>query len=296
MEPEAKQELELAQEVWNRNLVLLINLTKNETSPATLPLYLTVPQHTYLPLYAKQIREHFKVTSNATPWFEVDGKPLQWHYPIGAIFDVQGSRALPWVLTVHFEHYPNEEILACNTDPAANNETIRVLFSETLKQSNVIKFGDANNLLNLDSQDTGSLWGGFSRNDFGLFDDINRKIFKISVDANKYRKVPIRLLQPKKRILVHSVELADELTLYQVVSKLVFTATHPDKLIAPSELIAESPTYRRLQATNGQTHTTCEYEVVIQGIHAPLATPIRWLARTLASPDNFLYIAVRKIE
>jgi hypothetical protein len=37
-------------------------------------------------------------------------------------------------------------------------------------------------------------------------------------------------------------------------------------------------------------------QVIIQGIHAPLATPIRWLARALSSPDNFLYIAVRKVE
>jgi hypothetical protein len=32
-----------------------------------------------MPLHAKQIRDHFRVTSHATPWFEVDGKPLQWY-------------------------------------------------------------------------------------------------------------------------------------------------------------------------------------------------------------------------
>jgi hypothetical protein len=47
---------------------------------------------------------------------------------------VQSSRALPWVLTVHFEHYPIEEILQCNTDPANNFEAVKILFSETMKQ------------------------------------------------------------------------------------------------------------------------------------------------------------------
>lgn len=47
---------------------------------------------------------------------------------------------------------------------------------------------------------------------------------------------------------------------------------------------------------SNQLVRSAHLKVVIQGIHAPLATPIRWLARTLASPDNFLYIAVRKIE
>lgn len=137
--------------------------------------------------------------------------------------------------------------------------------------------------------------------------------------------MPIRLLQPKKRVTLHGIELNEELSLFQVISRLVFNATNPDSIndastayssrnllsfiffplssaivscvevVAPVESVTPSPSFKRLTATTplGQT---VEYEIVIQGIHPPLATPIRWLARALSSPDNFLYIAVKKLE
>jgi autophagy-related protein 5 len=87
-----------------------------------------LPRHSYLPIVTDKVRKHFSrfVTAELQEnplWFSCDGVALRWHMPIGVIFDQQqtsvetddGGLALPWQITVHFDKYPDKEILFCES-------------------------------------------------------------------------------------------------------------------------------------------------------------------------------------
>jgi len=183
--------LEVIKEVWNKNIILSVSLNKSE-SPS--PYYVVVSQHSYLPWCTKQIREHFKIITDQPAWFEFNGIPLQWHYPLGVLHDWLSPHSYPFNLTINFDNYPSEEILMCPEQSTVNSETVKTLFNDVYKQAIAAKYGDTNSISNLDSQESRALWGSFSRNDFTTFHNTNQKINK-----EKWKKIPIRILQTKKK-------------------------------------------------------------------------------------------------
>ena len=77
-----------------------------------------------------QVRKHFAPSVSANlqenpMWFEVNGAPVRWHLPVGVLFDLAattqdpsapgGACTAPWNVTVHFDKYPDKEILKCDS-------------------------------------------------------------------------------------------------------------------------------------------------------------------------------------
>ena len=78
-----------------------------------------------------QVRKHFAPSVSANlqenpMWFEANGAPVRWHLPVGLLFDLaaaqdsgsaasSGASTTPWNVTVHFDKYPDKEILKCDS-------------------------------------------------------------------------------------------------------------------------------------------------------------------------------------
>jgi len=272
--------------LWNSSIILLISLPINENasqlreSSHSQTLYFPILRHSYITMFSKQFREYFGITSTSPAWFEVDGKPLQWHYPIGVLYDCLGShKGFPWNITIHFDHYPMEEILLCPEE--VNFDTIKIVFNDSVKQANAIKFGDIKSINDLNERESGAMWGGLSRNDFSTFYEINKKIFVES----RWKHVPIRIFRPKQRSIQNFVDVGDakDFDLFETIEKVgvlgqgIMRAPNLRNILVPSE-------------------NNTEYEITIQGIHPLLSSSIRWLSQYLSTPDNFLYIVVKKLE
>ena len=85
-----------------------------------------------------QVRKHFAPSVSANlqenpMWFEANGAPLRWHLPVGVLFDLAsaqdsgaaasaatGACTTPWNVTVHFDKYPDKEILKCDGRSVGN--------------------------------------------------------------------------------------------------------------------------------------------------------------------------------
>lgn len=48
-------------------------------------------------------------------WFDFNGTPLKWNFPVGLLFDLMVSEddKLPYLVNVHFTKFPEEVLFKC---------------------------------------------------------------------------------------------------------------------------------------------------------------------------------------
>ena len=75
-----------------------------------------------------QVRKHFSKfiherLAESEMWYESWGTPLKWHHPIGVIFDSLKTEetVLPWQITVHFDRFPQADLLPCPSREAVES-------------------------------------------------------------------------------------------------------------------------------------------------------------------------------
>jgi autophagy-related protein 5 len=206
-------------------------------------------------------------------WFEYNGVPLKWHYPVGVLFDLiidDPSTALPWPLTVHFHGFPSAELMRC-----PNDEAIRSLYTNALKEANYLKHGDGGRVNKLSLDDSNNLWNGLLRHEFDTFWSANDKL--VCALPDDLKSVPLRLCErdrPATQVLFEPLTAANA---HRSLADLL-RSVYPDRF---SSLLDTAP-------NNGQPVLA-----LVQGVAPPLATSVFWLATHFSHPDNFLYIVIK---
>ncbi|TKC52594.1 hypothetical protein EI555_018043 [Monodon monoceros] len=100
---------DVLRDVWFGRIPTCFTLYQDEiTEREAEPYYLLLPRVSYLTLVTDKVKKHFQKVMRQEDiseiWFEYEGTPLKWHYPIGLLFDLlASSSALPWNITVHFK-------------------------------------------------------------------------------------------------------------------------------------------------------------------------------------------------
>ncbi|XP_033615909.1 autophagy protein 5-like [Fukomys damarensis] len=99
---------DVLRDVWFGRIPTCFTLYQDEiTEREAEPYYLLLPRVSYLTLVTDKVKKHFQKVmrqDNSEIWFEYEGTPLKWHYPIGLLFDLlASSSALPWNIIVHFK-------------------------------------------------------------------------------------------------------------------------------------------------------------------------------------------------
>ncbi|CAH3178039.1 unnamed protein product [Porites lobata] len=271
------EDREVLRYIWDGRLPVCFNLSSDEVVQVEQPdpYYLLVPRLSYLTLVTDKVQRHFQraISSESVDemWFEYDGQPLKWHYPIGVLFDLHGSSAsLPWNLTVHFQRFPEDKIMRC---PA--KEAIEAVFMSAVKEADNLKH--RSQVINsMQKKDHKQLWLGLSNDKFEQFWAVNRRLMERTGDDPYFKFIPFRILQSDSPFIQQ---------LFRPVTESGELRTLGDLL---NEFVPEA-------FTSGSGAIDNEWRVVIHGIEPPLETPAQWISEHFSHPDNFLYIVLVRV-
>ncbi|KAK7503046.1 hypothetical protein BaRGS_00005672 [Batillaria attramentaria] len=266
------EDREILREVWDGRIPICFVLAREEidTLEEPEPYFLLVPRQSYFPLVTDKVHRQFvkyvKQESQAQGelWLDFEGQPLRWHHPIGVLFDLYGDpKNLPWHLTVHYENFPEDELLHC-----PSKEAVEAHFMATVKEADALKH--RSQVINgMQKKDHKQLWTGFQNDKFDQFWSVNRKLME-NEGEEIFKHIPFRIHQPDSVVIQKLFKPLDDSgephTLEQLLKCTLPEYDWPDEL-----------KYKR---------------VIIQGIEPRLDTPALWLSEHLSYPDNFLHICI----
>ncbi|CAO3592521.1 unnamed protein product [Absidia cylindrospora] len=236
-----------------------------------------LPRYSFFPLITPQLITHVNKLQASEPhsiWYEYDGEPLKWHYPIGLLYDMvtrmrpsSSARQLPWRILVHNENFPETVLLR---NPGI--ETIQDMYMSMIKEADFLRHGSTKKVMNLSKQDQSQLWHALSTERYDDHWNVNQHI--LDDRGAGLRSVPIRLYLPDQCPVIQDTasftdDIGDLLTLGDVL-----------KTIVPGLIV------------KGDTTKEPDFIVVSHGIELSLHTPIRWASDHLSYPDNFLHIII----
>uniref|UniRef100_UPI00358F3975 autophagy protein 5-like isoform X1 n=2 Tax=Myxine glutinosa TaxID=7769 RepID=UPI00358F3975 len=270
------EERDILRAVWAGRVPARFTLAPEEPADHDLePYYVLLPRVSYLPLVTDKVLRHFhkalKAEDAGDVWFDFEGTPLKWHYPVGLLFDLYATNSsLPWNITVHFKGYPQDELLL-----RSSKEEIETQLMSTLKEADSIKHrggagrrGCTGVMSELQRKEHRQIWLGLSNGKFEQFWAVNRKLMDVPPEETAFRHIPFRLYQ------------ADSDRPYM------------QRLMRPTRPSGQMLTLQDLLQSvlpGGLPHG---YDIVTHGIRPPLDTPLQWLSEHLSYPDNFLHLCL----
>ncbi|XP_055716765.1 autophagy protein 5 [Phlebotomus papatasi] len=231
------------------------------------PFYLMVPRLSYLPLVTEKVRKHFvRFISNEQQegdiWFDCDGTPLKWHYPIGVLFDLtMGDEVpnLPWSVTIHFGNLPGEFVFKCPT-----KEVVEAHFMSCLKEADHLKHR-GQIVSAMQKKDHTQLWLGLVNDKFDQFWAVNRRLMESHGDQDNFKYIPVRCYNEDGSYVQKLIQPTSKTNLKQTLKDLLEYFSTPAR-----------------RAVAARMH----------GITVDLDTPLQWLSEHLSYPDNFLHICL----
>ena len=144
---------------WHGNIPCCLSLSPHDLADITPPAphYIMLPRLSYLHVAAASVIASLLTSSlssleNGGVWFSHNKVPLDWHLPIGVLFDKIALNAdlashttpqlLPLELTVHFSSYP-DTLLQYTSQTPTDLSTVRQHFAQSLKQSLFLEHGNS---------------------------------------------------------------------------------------------------------------------------------------------------------
>ncbi|XP_060069234.1 autophagy protein 5-like [Ylistrum balloti] len=263
------EDREIMREIWEGRIPVCFSISLEDVeSEEPESVYLMMPRLSYFPLVTDKIQKHFiKYISSEKQgemWLEYEGQPLKWHYPIGLLFDLFACNdMLPWCVTVHFQNFPEEDLLHCNS-----KEVVESHFISTVKEADTLKHrGQVIN--SMQKRDHKQLWSGLLHEKFDQFWSVNKKLME-STGEDMFKNIPYRLYLPERSYIQQ---------LFRPINTEGYNQTLRDLLmeVVPS-MWNEDKTFSR--------------RVVIHGVEPCLDTPLLWMSEHLSYPDNYLHICL----
>ncbi|KAK4823339.1 hypothetical protein QYF61_001616 [Mycteria americana] len=157
---------DVLRDVWFGRIPTCFTLYQDEiTEREAEPYYLLLPRISYLTLVTDKVKKHFQKVMRQEEvseiWFEYEGTPLKWHYPIGLLFDLHASNtALPWSITVHFKNFPEKDLLHCHS-----KDVIEAHFMACIKEADALKH--KSQVINeMQKKDHKQLWMGLQNGNY----------------------------------------------------------------------------------------------------------------------------------
>jgi len=253
------EDREVLGEVWGGRVPAIFNLAEGDGTAE--PCCLMLPRMSYLPLATEKVKSHFStsVDQNGSIWFSHRGTPLRWHLPIGLLFDMLGSNYQDLAQT---SQLPWPITVHFSGFPAEDllecpsREAVESIFMSSLKESDQLKTS-GKVMKQMQAREHSQLWLGLCSDKYDQFWAVNRRLME---GSDAWRHLPVRVYS------------GDNCAMTQ-------------RLVCPSATLADIKEQFSLPETSS---------LVIQGVCPPTSTPVSWLARHLAHPDNFVHIAVRE--
>lgn len=260
---------EILKELWEGRIPVRFSLPLEEVDSGEEPesIYLMLPRLSYFPLVTDKVNKHFSKYVNqeeATEmWLAYSEQPLKWHYPIGVLYDLYGDKdSTPWNITVHFQDFPEDEILHCPSKEAVESQ-----FMSMVKEADSLKHR-AQIINNMQKRDHKQLWTALLHDRYDQFWSVNKKLMESSGD-DMFKYIPFRIYQidiPNiQKIFKPCNTEGEEQNLGELLHECVPHLWDEDKFTK---------------------------RVVTHGIEMTLNTPVLWLSQNFSYPDNFLHLCL----
>ncbi|KAF9546142.1 autophagy protein 5 [Mortierella hygrophila] len=277
----------VARVIWEGSIPIQFIWDPTETQGRILePYFVEVPRCSYLSLITNQIRRDFAAkrlgftSDEGEMWFDYQGIPLKWHYPIGLLFDIHVLQAtsmkkeaelpLPWRVTVHSQNFPGEKLIKNPTLKSCQD-----YFMSMIKEADYLRNGSTKKVMNMSKSDQTQLWEGLWSKSYDQFWGMNQRL--VSNDGTMARNLPVRIYLPENCPVIQDLvspldEYGGPRTLRQILHAAV-----PDLFpLVVVDAGLSSPVA----------------SVLIHGVRPSLETDAIWAAQTMAYPDNFLHLVV----
>ncbi|KAI9138807.1 autophagy protein Apg5-domain-containing protein [Paraphysoderma sedebokerense] len=294
--------------IWEGQLPIHFSLDPVEAGNIGLKpsdsLYLMLPRCSYLSLHTPTIQKFFveqsisllTVGDESEIWYEYNGVPLKWHYPIGLLYDLfaatssissspskspQSSQfpaagltpavSLPWKLTVHFQNFPNDKLLKVQ-----NSDTVQDFFMSMLKEADYMRHGSTKTIMGLSKSDQLQLWESFRTHSFTNFQKVNKTL--VPEDLKSIKSLPIRLYLCSRERQKENNQLQ-----YTVVQEPIgILKEGQDKPLTLQEYLSLAMPFQNI----------LEAAIRIHGIDMPTDTTVDWIYKSLWYPDNWVHVVV----
>ena len=278
---------EILRGFWNGQIA--VHLTLSQEDEETIPnpllrqLFVLFRRVSYLPLAQSRILEYWKPEHPENVWFSTPaGEVLQWHYPIGLLYDLHGNGQVPWQLTVHLQHFPLDKLLRLDTGSTPVEPCLDA-FMSTIKESDYLRHGSVKRVFGLPKQDQLDLWDGLVQ---GVICDDS---ITLADDFDKFWKV--------NSTLIHDPESIPKSIPLRIYDSSDHTSVFQRKISVFTESLGNfNKIKKRLEQTLGQllnTYALHHKRAFLHGIEIPLDTSILFLGKYCVYPDNFCHLVLQ---
>eukprot|EP00127_Corallochytrium_limacisporum_P003579 Clim_evm62s150 gene=Clim_evmTU62s150 len=256
---------QIQETLWDSSVSVEVHLARSDWTDEIepLPLLIQLRRVAYLPFYSDRIALHFGFEGSSEVWFEGASGPLQWHMPIGALYDhalvhpeSRVAEGTLWKIYLHVSHWPTQSLL-----PYSGIDDLRVIFISQLKEGIFMCNQSSKLFSELQAHQIEQMWRSLRDGDKSSFWVINNKL-RPSDPAGRY--LPFRLTcVGSGRVVQRLLPLCSEDGAATTVSAL--------------ETLVEG--------NNKELYTA--------GIAVPSGCELAWLYSKASYADNFLYIFVK---
>ncbi|CAO3650802.1 unnamed protein product [Cunninghamella echinulata] len=274
---------DILKSIWYGKLPLEIVLHNNVNES----FFFEIPRYFYLPMITSRIQT-LLYNDNLDPqtiWYEYNGEPLKWHYPIGLLYDIlinttlsgdqennnNTKQILPWRLILHQGSFPDNIILK---NPKL--DIIQDMYMSMIKEADFLRHGSTKKVMNLSKSDQSQLWQALSSESYDDFWSVNQHI--LDSKGSSLRNVPIRLYLPKQSPVIQDI--------------VSFTKENGDDYLLSDILKQLLPNLSIYSTSSNDSVQQQNILVKVHGIQLPLHTPIKWASDHLSYPDNFLHLVI----
>ncbi|VDM62420.1 unnamed protein product [Angiostrongylus costaricensis] len=256
---------EVSRKLWEAAVPVEIYFEREDDSgDVCQPSYAMLPRCSYFPVHLPRIleqlgaREHGVKLELEKVWLESNGVPLKIYYPIGVLFDLHKSQDSP-TLTVTIKTSPRPEGISF-----VSRDTMEAMFMQSVKEANYLKYQKNEIVSTMKMDEHKQLWSSLVHDRFDDFWSVNRRLMECT-DERPFHDIPIRLYaigKPFRQILQPPLdEKGEPRTLNNALNAL------------SSDLVQNE-----------------KYQFISHGVTLPMETPLTYLGKNLAYPDNFVHI------
>ncbi|KAL8854257.1 MAG: hypothetical protein Q9221_000971 [Calogaya cf. arnoldii] len=301
-----EQSIRLQDAIWDGSLPLDIRLSPQEcrTYDRSDPYLIQYPRLSYLPFLLPRLHAFFTpflIDSGVSPhggWFSYEDVPLNWHYPLGLLYDLfsgappaqvndsekddhsvpsQRPSTLPWRLTLHFTEWPGDQLV----QPDAEGKVLHDAFINSVKEADFVRNGTAKGIMSLSKDDSTQLWDAVQQHERSIFDPIFQKL--LYAQGAPLRHIPLKIYLPSSPSA--SEPSTGHLRVVQsLISPLLQGTKEPQTL--GTALHALLPTLFPSR------RTPILARPVLHGAVVPMSSQIEGLLKEVAYLDGWLHIGL----
>lgn len=233
----ADQLIDIKDKLWNGSINIKVEYDIGEK---TFDYIFVAWRLSYFSLYFEQIARHFEYFEDGISkrpfWLQHDKHPVEWHLPIGLLYDtlaspqsVNKTKGNVWKLQLKTSEYPMNKLipfLKHKPDETIDFEhEIRQCIVNRLKQSCFVLNGSSKKIMQLGENDSNNLWTAIKTHDLLLFSLVNHKIIP---RESEIQKIPFVIYIPGYPLLQVPVSLntnerptlGDTLSQNEVISQI----------------------------------------------------------------------------